>query len=145
MFTCVLLFGCKYTENPIRVKGSHRIFSIFVKNIFHITCNSLIVSGGRASNPLPEAWKASALPNELPPHCVGYWLGANALIDGEEKTMEGDAIEAPPFRRDPSLFQAVSFRRCKYTEIFLNRKGKRKNIFHDRSGTCLRDITPMGL
>ena len=31
----------------------------------------LLLSGRRGSNPLPKAWKAFALPNELLPHCVG--------------------------------------------------------------------------
>ena len=42
------------------------------------------LSGRRGSNPLPKAWKAFALPNELLPHCRGGgWTRTTELIRGQ--------------------------------------------------------------
>ena len=44
----------------------------------------LLLSGRRGSNPLPKAWKAFALPNELlPQFCGGGWTRTTELIRGQ--------------------------------------------------------------
>lgn len=54
------------------------------------------MSGRRGSNPPPEAWKATALPNELLPHFLvtGFRKGIN-IIENRLLKVGADGFEPP--------------------------------------------------
>src|ERR1700735_5712535 len=48
-------------------------------------------SGGRGSNPRPQAWEACALPTELPPHSGRYYAARPTPIARLGSTLDGRA------------------------------------------------------